>query len=161
MNHKPHAGLPLKDWTQITEGHATFNQRLLETERTAAHWDKTSKHHPQMYAISNVVDIWGAKVRKLATYYGWSNVAGGKPKLNNIKGAWAGPETFLHPEFHVCEGLAPPKISLRHVVSVFCSDTEYHAAYVCLNAQTVCVCVYMCGTSGRGGPLHAQRVCTH
>lgn len=30
---------------------------------------KTSKHQSQMYAISNMVDIWGAKVYKLATYY--------------------------------------------------------------------------------------------
>lgn len=33
-----------------------------------------------MYAISNMADIWGAKVHKLATYYGWSNMAGGEPK---------------------------------------------------------------------------------
>lgn len=30
-----------------------------------------------MHAISNMVDIWGAKVHKLATYYGASNLAGG------------------------------------------------------------------------------------
>lgn len=39
-----------------------------------------------MCAISNMVDIWGAKVHKLATYYGWSNMSGGKPKLNNVNG---------------------------------------------------------------------------
>lgn len=42
-----------------------------------------------MYAISNMVDIWGAKVHKLATYYGWSNMAGGKPKLSNINGVFS------------------------------------------------------------------------
>lgn len=39
-----------------------------------------------MYAISNMVDIWGAKVYKLATYYGWSNMAGGEPQLKDING---------------------------------------------------------------------------
>lgn len=39
-----------------------------------------------MSTISNMVDIWGAKVHKLTTDYGWSNMAGGKPKLNNING---------------------------------------------------------------------------
>lgn len=39
-----------------------------------------------MYAISNMADIWGAKVHKLATYYGWSNMAGGEPKLDNVNG---------------------------------------------------------------------------
>lgn len=40
-----------------------------------------------MYAISNMVDIWGAKVHKLASYYGWSNIAGGKSKLSLLVGA--------------------------------------------------------------------------
>lgn len=61
-----------------------------------------------MYAISNMVDIWGAKVHKLATYYGWSNMAGGKPKLNNINGLLASVETFQRSEFNVSEGLLPP-----------------------------------------------------
>lgn len=35
-----------------------------------------------MCTISNMVHIWGAKVRKLVTYYGASNMAGGK--LHNV-----------------------------------------------------------------------------
>lgn len=39
-----------------------------------------------MHAISNMVDICGAKVHKLATHYGTSNLAGGKPRLSSING---------------------------------------------------------------------------
>lgn len=42
-----------------------------------------------MYAISNMVDIWGAKVHKRSTYYGWSDMSGGKPKLKSINGVSA------------------------------------------------------------------------
>lgn len=48
-------------------------------KRTAAIEAKLQKHWPQMHAISNMVDIWGAKVHKLAAYYGASNL-GGKPR---------------------------------------------------------------------------------
>lgn len=70
-----------------------------------------------MYAISNMVDTWGAKVHKLTTYYGWSNTAGGKPKLNSINGLLVWVETFHHPEFNVKESLTP-KIFLKSFVPV-------------------------------------------
>lgn len=54
-----------------------------------------------MYAISNMVDIWGAKVHKLTTYYGWSNMAGGKPQLNNINELLVSSETIHDPEVNV------------------------------------------------------------
>ena len=59
---------------------------------TAALRDTTSKHQPQMYAIRNMVDIWGAKVHKLVTYYGRSNMARGKaevPANALVKGFWS------------------------------------------------------------------------
>lgn len=155
--HKPHAWLLLKCWTQITEGHATFDQRLLETERTAAHWDKTSKHQPQMYAISNMVDIWGAKVHKLAIYYGWSKMAGGKPKLNNYNGVlFRAENSSLYPGFKFTEGWGAPN---KHLISAF---------WYWILSQTmiarVCACPhvnFLTNKPGGGTDRHTQRVPSH
>lgn len=59
-----------------------------------------------MYTISNVVDIWGAKVHKLGTYYRASSMAGGKPKLINGNG-FVLKHTTIH---NVHEGLIPPQV---------------------------------------------------
>lgn len=75
-----------------------------------------------MYTISNMVDIWEAKVHKRATYYVWSNMAGGKPKLNNINGF-----VFKHSTVqNVMSIKAPPQIFLKPLISVFYHDGKTH-----------------------------------
>lgn len=85
-----------------------------------------------MYAISNMVDIWGAKVHKLATYYGWSNMAGGKPKLNNINGLLVWVETFHNPEFNVKEGFTPK-------ICLFWYKVLFHSVHVYICIYSMCV----------------------
>lgn len=55
-------------------------------KRTAAIEAKLQKDESQMHAIRNMVDICGAKVHKLATRYGASKFAGGKPPLSSANG---------------------------------------------------------------------------
>ena len=103
VNHKP---LFTDPDTDNGEGRATFNQRLSEREGTDSctlRRKNFKNNQPQMYAISNVVDIWGSKrsINSQLIMVDLTWLEGSRSSTTLTGSGWN------HPGFNVSEGLTP------------------------------------------------------
>ena len=85
-----------------------------------------------MHTISNVVDIYRAKVHKRASHYGASNLAGGKPRLSSING-WLLRYLTIY-EFTVAK--------LFSIILLPCLESVGACVFVCLCVFPIMITVF-------------------